>query len=484
MSSFPKTPNFTGFNEPMRYEADVLDLEIEGDWPADMDGAYHHVRPDPAHPPKYGDDIYFGGDGAVSLFRIKNGRVDFKHRYVETDKYKLEKKAGKALFGAYRNPLTDDKKVKGRYRGTANTTVLTHAGTLWALKEDSPPVAMDPLTLKTKGYSDFGGKMQSQTFTAHPKVDPATGQMIAFGYAAKGLCTPWVSYMEISPEGELTKEIFFEVPYYSMIHDFAVTEDYVIFPVIPLIGSWERLEKGLPHFGWDGTKSLHLGVLPRNGDAKDIRWFSAPACFNAHIMNAWNEGKKIHIDLPVSPGNAMPFFPDVNGAPYEPAPPFLERWTVDLASNSGTFERKQIAQIPGELPRIDDRYATKPYRYGWYAAVDPTLEINVPGGIEAIGLFFVNLVAFIDHSTGRQSAFWGGPSGVFQEVCFVPRSEDAPEGDGWLLSILNHSLERRSDLCVFDAQAVERGPIAKARLPFMLRAGVHGTWTPGSKLAS
>jgi carotenoid cleavage dioxygenase len=483
MLRFPDTPTFTGLNEPQRFEADLLDLEVEGDIPAEIDGAFYRVQPDPQFPPKLGDDIYFGGDGAVSMFRIRNGSVDFKHRYVRTDKWKLERKAGRALFGAYRNPLTDDKSVKKRYRGTANTNVLTHAGKLWALKEDSPPVAMDPITLKTKGYSDFGGKLESETFTAHPKIDPVTGQMIAFGYAAKGLCTPWLSYMEIDADGALTKELFIEAPYYCMVHDFAVTEDYVAFPIIPMVGSWERLEKGLPHFGWDGSKEVYLGVLPRDGEAKDVRWFSAPNCFNAHIVNAWNEGSKIHVDLPVSTGNAMPFFPDITGAPWAPTPPIVSRWSVDMSSNSGTFEQKPIGQIPGELPRVDDRYMTRPYRYAWYASVDPSKPIDIPGGMEGMGLFFINMLAFVDVSTGRQSAYWEAADAVFQEVCFIPKSADAPEGEGWIVSVVNFANDRRSELVFLDAQAIERGPVARARLPFMLRPGVHGSWTDGAKLA-
>ena len=137
----------------------------------------------------------------VSLFRFRNGKVDFKQRYARTDKFKVEREAGKSLFGAYRNPLTDDESVKGMIRGTANTNVIVHAGDLYALKEDSPALLMDPLTLETKGYTDFGGRMKSQTFTAHPKIDPATGNMLAFSYAASGLITRDCTYMEVSPTG-------------------------------------------------------------------------------------------------------------------------------------------------------------------------------------------------------------------------------------------------------------------------------------------
>src|SRR6185436_5876077 len=137
MTKFPNTPRFTGTNRPERFEADIVDLEVEGDIPEGINGAFYRVQPDPQFPPRLGDDIAFNGDGQISMFNFRNGRIDFKHRWVRTDKWKLENEAGHALFGAYRNPLTDDPSVKGRYRGTANTNVLTYAGKLLALKEDS-----------------------------------------------------------------------------------------------------------------------------------------------------------------------------------------------------------------------------------------------------------------------------------------------------------------------------------------------------------
>jgi carotenoid cleavage dioxygenase len=72
---------------------------------------------------------------------------------------------------------------------------------------------------------------------------------------------------------------------------------------------------------------------------------------------------------------------------------------------------------------------------------------------------------------------------VFQECQFVPRTADAPEGDGYLLTIASHARQRRSDLIVFDALNIAEGPRATIRLPFMLRAGVHGNWADRSRLS-
>ena len=469
---FPNTPNYTGPMTPVRIEGDVVSLEFEGEIPAGLDGAFYRVQPDPQLPPRLADDIFFNGDGMVTMFRFRDGHVDLKQRWVRTDKWKLEREAGHALFGAYRNPQTDDPKVKGRYRGTANTNVLFHGGRLLALKEDSPPVAMDATTLETFGYWDFDGQVTSPTFTAHPKIDPRSGDLCAFGYAAKGLITRDMVYYEIGADGRKKKEVWFEIPYYCMMHDFGLTQDYAVFHVVPIIGSWERLEAGLPHFGFDTTKEVHLVVLPRRGDAKDIKIFTAPNCFASHVMNAFNDGTKIHFDTPEARNNMFPFFPDVHGAAFNPreAASHLTRWTVDMASNSGGFENKeQLTNFVGEFPRIDDRYATEPYRHGWLLAMGMG-----PGARGALG--------HIDHRTGKVKSWQAAPGMMLQEPCFIPKAKDAPEGDGYIVQVQAHAAGSSSDLLLFDAQRVDEGPLATIHIPFRMRFGLHGNWVDGSQL--
>jgi carotenoid cleavage dioxygenase len=473
MAKFPNTPSFTGPFAPIRIEADVEDLDIEGDVPEELDGAFYRVQPDPKFPPRLGDDIAFNGDGMIAMFRLRNGRVDLKQRWVQTDKWKLEKAAGKALFGGYRNPLGDDPSVKGRYRGTANTNAFFYGGQLFALKEDSPPVAMDANTLETRGYWDFGGQMTSPTFTAHPKIDPHTGNMCAFGYAAKGLLTRDVVYFEFTPQGEKVKEVWFEIPYYCMMHDYGLTKDYACFHVVPSTSSWDRLEKGLPHFGFDTTKDIHLLVLPRDGDARDIRTFTAPNCFASHVMNAFNDGTKIHFDTPQARNNMFPFFPDIHGAPFDgPASAsFLTRWTVDMASNSNEFEnRERLTDFVGEFPRMDERYATEPYRHGWLLGMAAG-----PGSRATLG--------HVDAATGKAKSWQAGENRALQEPCFIPRSANAPEGEGYIVQLQQHLDDGLSDLLLFDAQRVDEGPFATVHIPMRMRFGLHGNWVHGSQLS-
>lgn len=485
MAHFPQTPSFTGFNTPSRIEADIANLVHEGSIPPELNGAFYRVQPDPQFPPRLSDDIAFNGDGMITRFHFHDGQCDFRQRWAKTDKWKLENAAGKALFGAYRNPLTDDDSVKGQIRSTANTNAFIFGGKLWAMKEDSPALVMDPATMESFGFEKFGGKMTGETFTAHPKIDPKTGNMVAIGYAASGLCTDDVTLYEISPTGEMLYEAWFKVPYYCMMHDFGMTEDYLVLHIVPSIGSWERLEKGLPHFGFDTTMPVYLGIIPRRADLKqeDIRWFKRDNCFASHVMNAWQDGTKIHFDIPEAKNNMFPFFPDVHGAPFngQEAMSYLTRWTVDMASNSENFESiTQLTQTAGEFPRIDDRFAGRPYRHGWMLEMDYRRPVDLKGG--SAGGLLMNCLCHIDHETGREQHWWCGPVSSLQEPCFIPRSPDAAEGDGWIVQVCNRLEEHRSDLLLFDALDIEEGPIATINIPIRLRFGLHGNWANADQI--
>ena len=485
MAHFPQTPSFTGFNTPSRIEADIANLVHEGSIPPELNGAFYRVQPDPQFPPRLSDDIAFNGDGMITRFHFHDGQCDFRQRWAKTDKWKLENAAGKALFGAYRNPLTDDDSVKGQIRSTANTNAFIFGGKLWAMKEDSPALVMDPATMESFGFEKFGGKMTGETFTAHPKIDPKTGNMVAIGYAASGLCTDDVTLYEISPTGDMLYEAWFKVPYYCMMHDFGMTEDYLVLHIVPSIGSWERLEKGLPHFGFDTTMPVYLGIIPRRADLKqeDIRWFKRDNCFASHVMNAWQDGTKIHFDIPEAKNNMFPFFPDVHGAPFngQEAMSYLTRWTVDMASNSENFESiTQLTQTAGEFPRIDDRFAGRPYRHGWMLEMDYRRPVDLKGG--SAGGLLMNCLCHIDHETGREQHWWCGPVSSLQEPCFIPRSPDAAEGDGWIVQVCNRLEEHRSDLLLFDALDIEKGPIATINIPIRLRFGLHGNWANADQI--
>jgi len=481
---FPDLPIYRGFNAPSRIEADILDLEVEGGIPESLDGTFYHVGPDPQWPPLHGTDIYFNGDGMVSAFRFKSGHVDFKCRYVRTEKYVLERDARRALFGLYRNPLSDDPSVAGKSRGTANTNIVFHATRLLALKEDSLPVMLDPLSLETLGIANLNGALRCPTFTAHPKLDPQTGELVGFGYDAAGVATPDIAFVVLGPQGQVTREVWFKAPYSCMVHDFAVTRRHVIFPIVPLTSSMERLRRGESNFAWDSSKDIYLGVLPRDGDAADVRWFRAPCQFVSHVMNAFEDGFRIRLDVPVAASNAFPFFPDVSGARFDPrkADFRLQRWTLDLSSKGEGVAEAVLSPVTGEFPRIDERYAMEPYRHGYMTVQDLSKPYDSARAGSITGMFW-NSIGHVDHLTNRTDTCFAGPTSSFQEPTFVPKSPTSAEGEGYLLALANRYEEMRSDLLLWDAQQIADGPIATIRLPLRLRNGLHGTWVTGEQLA-
>src|ERR1700728_950152 len=231
MPAFPSTVDYSGLNTPIGEEYELNHLAVEGHVPAGVEGSFFRAVPDPAFPPFTEDGgAVLSGDGMVSAARFTAGKVSFAMRYVQTARHRAEVAAGRALFGKYRNPFTDRPEAAGLDRTVANTTPVWHAGRLLMSKEDGRPYRVDPRTLETLGRYDFGGKLKSQTVTAHVRIDPETGELFFYGYEADGLASTKVAYCIADQSGELTREQWFDAPYCAMMHDFAITRRHALFP--------------------------------------------------------------------------------------------------------------------------------------------------------------------------------------------------------------------------------------------------------------
>lgn len=318
---FPALPFFEGAEAPCRFEAEVYNCIVRGDIPKQIDGTYYRCMPDWSWAPLYDDDVFINGDGAIDAIRIKNGHADFKQKYVRTAKFLVERAARQSVFGKYRNRYTDDPRVKHEVHSTANTHVIYFQNQLLALKEDSRPYAMDPDSLETRGklteaiklnYSDsrahtglydFNGQYSAPTFTAHPKIDPDTGELITMGYEAKGDATNDVAYYLFDKEGKKLEECWIKTPYVGMMHDMAASKNWVVFVLIPLeTQPIELLQQGSKHFAWAEDKPLTFGILPRrNPKPEDVRWFHYENAFYGHTGNAF-EGDDgfVYLDAPLT----------------------------------------------------------------------------------------------------------------------------------------------------------------------------------------
>lgn len=485
MTAYPQTIHFIGTNTPRRMELSLRNLAVEGTIPADVEGAFFRAVPDNAHAPLFDDDIALNHDGMIARFNITGGAVDFDIRYVETERYLAEKAARRALFGRYRNPFTDDPSVAGKDRTVANTTPVWHAGRLFMTKEDGRGYEVNPHTLATAGKWDYQGKLKSQTFTAHPRVDDATGEMFFFGYEAGGLCDPNVAYCIADKQGNLVKEQWFEQPYLSTIHDFVITQNYAIFPIFPTLADLDRLKAGGAHWAHDQTKPSYIGIMPRYGDVSQMRWIEGPvgvSCF--HEVNAYEDGDLVHIDLCLTNTNAFAFMREAGGVHIDQREiqGALTRWTIDMGKPELAITERPIGP-PGDLCRLADADQGRAYNRAWYLSMNPQAKgPPMLGG--PVGANF-NCLFRIEPGNGRVTMMEVPPGGAISEPAHLPSA--TPGHGGWLVTVVDipnspNPADYASELWVVEADAVENGPVARVKTGLALRSQVHGTWVSRAKM--
>ncbi|MET0403207.1 MAG: carotenoid oxygenase family protein, partial [Cystobacter sp.] len=285
-------PYLSGNFAPVRSEDD-FDLQVWGELPAGLVGTLYRTGPNPQFEPRDPNHHWFLGDGMVHAFQVEGGKVHYRNRYVRTPKWELEHSQGRALFGGF-NPMMTEPIAQNTDSGVANTNILFHAGKLLALEEGHPPFEMETGSLASRGYvAEYQGRT-----TAHPKIDARTGEMVWFGYSVGPMPFSRVmSYGVTDARGKVVRREDFEAPYSAMVHDFLVTENHVLIPVLPLTGSMERAQKGLPAYAWEPEKGGYVGVMRRDAGVSSLRWFNVDACYVFHPMNAWEEGGRIHADV-------------------------------------------------------------------------------------------------------------------------------------------------------------------------------------------
>jgi carotenoid cleavage dioxygenase len=456
----PVHPHLSGVLAPVRTEDD-FELKVVGRIPDALAGTYYRNGPNPQFDPQ-GPYLGIHGDGMIHAFFLEpnqhGGRAHYRNRWVRTPRWVAENKAGRALFrfpGAPSDPAVADIP-----RGTANTHIVHHAGKLLALQEQSEPFEFDPIGLERGGYLKTGGK-----FTAHPKIDPVTGEMLWFGYfAGPQRFSNLIDFGVTDSSGHVTRRDRFAAPYPSVIHDFIVTQSHVIFPVLPLTGDLQRAMKGGPPWAWEPAKGAFLGVMNRSAPVDSIRWFEIEPSFVLHAMNAWEDGTHIHCELMEYPH--APVFPNPDRSPGPETQARLTRWTIDLAASTNIARRIPLDDLNAEMPRFDDRRTFLPYRHGWYLA-------NTAGKDSPF-----NCIAHIDLETGQRQVLTLDPGDAADEPVFVPASPTAPEGDGYVLALVYRAATNTSELLILHARDVTAEPAAVLKLPRRVPAGFHGNFVP------
>ena len=438
-----ESPYLTGLHAPMREELTLENLPVTGTIPPTLRGRYLRMGPNPMvpDPRRY---HWFAGDGMIHGIRIENGRaLWYRNRWIRSD--------------AVTKALSESRTPGPRHLfDTVNTNVVRHAGaTLGLVEAGSTPVEIGE-TLETLRYTDFDETLRGG-FTAHPHVDPLTGEMLAMSYDA----AKWrrVRYLVVTPEGRVRREVRIPVSNGPMIHDFAFTRRFAILFDFPVTFSFTAAMTGYRFpYRWNEAHRARIGLLPREGEAGDIRWCPIDPCFAFHHVNAHErDDGRVVLDLVV---HDRMFWERTSGPDSRHCA--LERWIVDPAD--GSVERTVLDPTPQEFPRVDERRLGQPYRYAF------TMALTDP---------FVGTALFKhDLAAGTRQVHDFGPSRHPCEFMFVPARPDAEEGEGWLMGFVIDAAAQSTDLVILDAGRFEGAPQASIRLPHIVPPGFHGNWLP------
>ncbi|MEZ5166736.1 MAG: carotenoid oxygenase family protein [Acidimicrobiales bacterium] len=421
---------------PVELEVDADDLEVEGVIPAGLDGTYLRN----GFNPRTGwSDHWFFGHGMVHRVDIAEGKASYRNRYVRTRFYER----GSAQLSL--DPLDSP----------ANTHVLAHAGRVFALEEAHLPYEITP-DLETVGVADFGGAVTG-AFTAHPKICPVTGEMLAFGYNPVG--PEYLRYYRFSADGELVQSEPITLPAGVMMHDFNITEHHVVWMDLPVVFDLAKAMEGQTPFNWTPENGARLGVMPRDGGDADVRWFDIDPCYVFHPVNSHEEGDRIILTVCRADRAMAAGFDDIS------AKASLYRWTIDLAA--GTVTEELLDERKSDFARVDDRLVGLPARYGYTMALGDNPD-NPEMGHEVYKYDLVTGVPEIHH----MGAVRGG------EPVFVPRTPDAGEDDGWVLLFAYDPEADRGELRIIDARNFGGPPVARVFTPQRVPYGAHGSWLP------
>lgn len=444
---------------PVRREVDADDLTVIGEIPRDLDGVFLRNGPNPQFDPE-GAYHWFDGDGMIHAVRLSKGRASYRNRWVRTRPWQLEHEAGRALWGGLASPLSTDPPEGILIKHTANTAMIHHGSTLLALMEATGAYEMRLPSLDTVGLYDLDGSWPLP-FTAHPKIDPATGEMITFGYQ---FWPPFLTYGEVAPDGTLTHAAELSLRAPVMMHDFAITERYAVIMDLPLVFEHERMSEGRFPIVFKPEMGSRFGVLPRGGGDADVRWFDAPSCMVFHTANAWEEDDSVvlvacRMDRTDALSNAV----TNEAVPSETGK--LHRWRFDLST--GAVHEEPLDDVGSDFPRIHDGVTGAPTRVIYTARVDPSRRDGRP---------WIDAVLKYDLSTGSSEAHAWGRGRYGGEAVFVPRSPSTSEDDGYLMTFVWDEREQRSELVILDARSLTQRPLARVVMPQRVPFGFHGLW--------
>jgi carotenoid cleavage dioxygenase len=437
---------------PVEEEITAFDLPVTGRIPAHLSGRYVRNGPNPVHLDEPATHVWTNGDGMVHGVRIRDGRAEwYRNRWIRSSA------VADHLGEPRRGTLPD-----GVFDFAPNVHVIGFAGKTIALVEgDLRPYELTD-DLDTIGPGDLGLTPQGFSANAHSKYDPATGELhsLAYRYGVEQL-----QHIVMDGHGTVRRVTTIPAPGNPYMHDFALTDDYVVLYESPVVFSLSALDSGLPFF-WDDKRASQVGVMSREGG--QVRWFEIGPSMVGHTLNSYQDGETIVVDVIRHPEG----FDIVD---FGASRPTLDRWIIDLAA--GTVRESRFDDRIQDFPRINSLFQGRPYRFGYAAATEiyappMTIEDDRPDGS------FSNALLKHDLLRGTTEAHEFGRDGTVGEGVFVPAESPTGEDDGYVMAFVHDPRRGAADLVILAAQDFTGKPIARVHLPVRIPLGLHGSWIP------
>ncbi|HYC55820.1 MAG TPA: carotenoid oxygenase family protein [Candidatus Binatia bacterium] len=434
-----KVPFFLRGNyAPVTQEVTEHDLRVTGSIPPALRGLYVRNGPNPhqVQPPHW-----FFGDGMLHGVALRDGKaLWYRNRWLQTRQLTERARAVSA------------EGVRDLGAGPSNTNIVCHAGRMLALAETTLPFEVGP-ELESKGLYDFGGRLKTG-MTAHPKICPVTGEMHFFDY---GFFPPYLTYHRADAAGNIVQTEEIDVPGPTMMHDFALSSGHVIFLDLPIVFDLARAMQGTMPYVWSDDYGARVGVMPRGGNASQVRWFEVDPCYVFHPMNAFEEGDTLIVDVA-----RYPELWRADSGRFQPAS--LHRWELGL--KTGRSRETSLDDRAIEFPRVDDRRTGFAGRHG-YAVHNVSSSESSANALLKYDLVSGDCVAH-DFGAGRY------PS----EGVFAPDPACKGDDEGWILTFVYDEARDGSELVILDARDFAQRPVAAISLPQRVPFGFHGNWMP------
>lgn len=472
---------------------------VEGSIPADLNGFYVKTGPNPFFTPVHGYH-WFDGDGMLHGCRLKDGKVSYCNHFVRTSRLQQEQKAGRPLFlkiGDQRGWLGLAVILLGKFmayigvydksagEGTANTALQFHARRLMALHEGDLPYVVK---LACNGIIETAGRIKGLgkenwpvgRFTAHPKLDAETGELLFFGYNVEK--APYVHYGVFDAKGELSKSFSIDTPWPVMMHDCAMTQHYMVFLHLPLCFEPKVMvqEDKLP-LKFRKDLPARIGLLPRSAsDASGMIWFELPPFMAFHVFNAFEDNNGTVVKLYACHFNNMDLDLEDMRDPALDMHQVVMEYTLDIPT--GNASMRMISPACGDFPVVHPALVGRKFRYGWMGTMDTTSKIPTFNGIAKLDL---EAAAKKQDACVARITYPKGCSGG--EAVFVPKHPEAPvkgkgEDEGYLLVYVYSEADNKSFLHIYNAKTMSQTPVARVALPQRVPYGFHSTFVNEEQL--